>query len=189
MYQLYSLRPMDGHWTPYDDGYEHPAVDSDMFIGQAYPTDEVTPILDWKYSHLVPTEHGDYLDYDDQADHSKMSGSSFIMPTSGALSDISSYESFSAALSKALAFSSDYPPASNQGSSPVASLRMKPQHLSESVQTQRGGRASPLLQSGLRSAPYGIESSRNKRWPTRSYSKASSQRHLEYKTESLLCLL
>ncbi|KAF3073615.1 hypothetical protein CFAM422_004217 [Trichoderma lentiforme] len=48
MYQLYSLRPMGNysHWTPYDDDYEHPAVDSDMSIGQAYPTDEATPILD-----------------------------------------------------------------------------------------------------------------------------------------------
>ncbi|KAL6829128.1 hypothetical protein J3E69DRAFT_364755 [Trichoderma sp. SZMC 28015] len=60
MSQLYSLRPMGnyGHWTPYDDEYEHPAVDSDMSIGQAYPTDEATPILNWKYSNLVPTEDG-----------------------------------------------------------------------------------------------------------------------------------
>ncbi|PTB54714.1 hypothetical protein M431DRAFT_530847 [Trichoderma harzianum CBS 226.95] len=138
-----------------------------MSIGQAYPTDEATPILDWKYSDLVPTEDGDYLDYDDQANQSKISGSSFIMPTSDALSDISSYESFSGALSKAPSFSSDYPSASNQGSSPVTSPRMKPQHLSGPVQTQRGGRASLLLQSGLRSAPYGIESARNKPWSTR----------------------
>lgn len=151
-----------------------------MSIGQAYPTDEATPILDWKYSDLVPTEDGDYLDYDDQANQSKISGSSFIMPTSDALSDISSYESFSGALSKAPSFSSDYPSASNQGSSPVTSPRMKPQHLSGPVQTQRGGRASLLLQSGLRSAPYGIESARNKPWSTRSYSKAPSQRHLPF---------
>ncbi|KAL5083279.1 hypothetical protein Trisim1_001788 [Trichoderma cf. simile WF8] len=109
MYQLYNPRPMGSysHWTPYDDDYEHPAVDSDMSIGQAYPTEEAKPILDWKYSNLVATKDGDNLDYDDQANHSEISGSSFIMPTSDALSDITSYESFSAALSKAPSFSSD----------------------------------------------------------------------------------
>lgn len=93
-----------------------------------------------------------------------------------------SYDDFSAALSEAPSFTSDYPPTSNRNSlmsstqlSPVASPRMTPQSRSDLVRTQSRGRgASPSPRPGLRSAPYNADSSaRNKRWSTGSYGTAN----------------
>ncbi len=71
-----------------------------------------------------------------------------------------SYEDFSAALSDAPSFTSEYPPPSNRNSlmsstqlSPVASPRMTPQGRSELVRTQSRGRASPSPRPGMRAAP------------------------------------
>lgn len=154
-----------------------------MSIGQAYTTDEAIPVLDLKYSNMAPTQDSDPLNFDSQMNNRRMSGSSFTMSTSGALSDMPSYEDFSAALSEAPSFNSDYPPPSNRNSlmssthlSPVASPRMTPQSRSELVRTQSRGRASPSPRPGVRSAPYSVEGARNKRWSTGSYGTAPSRR-------------
>ena len=155
-----------------------PHLDSDMPIGQAYTTDEAIPILDLKYNSA---REGEPLQFGIQS--RRMSGSSFTMSTSGALSDIPSCDDFSTALSEAPSFSSDYPPPSNRNSlmssthlSPVASPRMTPQSRTELVRTQSRGRASPSPRPHIRSAPYSVEASRNKRWSTGSYSTAASRR-------------
>jgi hypothetical protein len=170
-------------WTqkPCEDSFDIHGLDSDMNIGQAYTTDEAIPILDLRYSGHHPD--GDSLNFDGGINARRMSGSSFTMSTSGALSDMPSYEDFSAALSEAPSFSSDYPPPSNRNSlmsstqlSPVASPRMTPQSRSELVRTQSRGRASPSPRPGMRSAPYSVDGSRNKRWSTGSFGNAPNRR-------------
>ena len=166
---------------PCEDNLEMHGIDNEMNIGQAYTTDEAIPILDLRYSG--PPMEGDSLHFDSGLNPRRMSGSSFTMSTSGALSDMPSYEDFSAALSDAPSFSSEYPPPSNRNSlmsstqlSPVASPRMTPQSRSELVRTQSRGRASPSPRPGMRSAPYSVESARNKRWSTGSYGPMPNRR-------------
>lgn len=166
---------------PCEDSLEMHGIDTEMNIGQAYTTDEAIPILDLRYPGQ-PLE-GDQHNFDGSLNPRRMSGSSFTMSTSGGLSDMPSYEDFSAALSDAPSFISDYPPPSNRNSlmsstqlSPVASPRMTPQSRSELVRTQSRGRASPSPRPGMRSAPYSVESARNKRWSTGSYAPAPSRR-------------
>jgi hypothetical protein len=156
-------------------------IDPDMTIGQAYTTDEAIPIIDLRYTS-APHVESDPVAYDPSLQPRRMSNSSFTVSTSGALSDMPSYEDFSAALSDAPSFS-DYPPASNRNSlmssthlSPVASPRMTPQSRHELVRTQSRGRASPSPRPGVRAAPYNIESGRNKRWSTGSYAPLPSKR-------------
>ncbi|CAJ2510052.1 Uu.00g059520.m01.CDS01 [Anthostomella pinea] len=171
-----------GHKTC-EDNLEMPNFDNDMHIGQAYTTDEAIPILDLRYA----SQHMDHdsSNFEPSMNHRRMSGSSFTMSTTGGLSDMPSYEDFSAALSEAPSFTSDYPPLSNRNSlmsstqlSPVASPRMTPQSRSELVRTQSRGRgASPSPRPGMRSAPYTVDSSsRNKRWSTGSYGTTPSRR-------------
>lgn len=160
----------------------HSSYDSEM-IGQAYTADDAIPILDLRY----PNQHHEHetLGFDTGLNQRRMSGSSFTMSTSGGMSDMPSYEEFSAALSEAPSFTSDYPPTSNRNSlmsstqlSPVASPRMTPQSRSELVRTQSRGRgASPSPRPGVRSAPYTVDSSaRNKRWSTGSYGTTPNRR-------------
>ena len=167
---------------PCEENFDIHGLDPDMSIGQAYTTDEAIPILDLRYPPGMPTDQ-DTLAYDGGINNRRMSGSSFTMSTSGALSDMPSYEDFSAALSEAPSFSSDYPPPSNRNSlmsstqlSPVASPRMTPQSRSELVRTQSRGRASPSPRPGMRSAPYSVEGARNKRWSTGSYGTVQNRR-------------
>ncbi len=180
---LPSTDPIARTWTqkPCDDSLEL-QLDSDMNIGQAYTTDEAIPILDLRYSSGAPMD-GDTLNFEGGLNPRRLSGSSFTMSTTGGLSDMPSYEDFSAALSDAPSFSSDYPPPSNRNSlmsstqlSPVASPRMTPQGRSELVRTQSRGRASPSPRPGLRAAPYSVEGARNKRWSTGSYGTMPSRR-------------
>ena len=166
---------------PCDESLEMHALDAEMNIGQAYTTDEAIPILDLRYPG-APLDN-DTLGFDGGLNPRRMSGSSFTMSTSGGLSDMPSYEDFSAALSDAPSFSSDYPPPSNRNSlmsstqlSPVASPRMTPQSRSELVRTQSRGRASPSPRPGMRAAPYSVESARNKRWSTGSYGTTPNRR-------------
>ncbi|KAK4216059.1 meiotic expression up-regulated protein 26 [Rhypophila decipiens] len=167
---------------PCDDSLELHGLDSDMNIGQAYTTDEAIPILDLRYPGQ-PME-GDSMPFDGSSlNQRRMSGSSFTMSTSGGLSDMQSYEDFSAAMSDAPSFASDYPPPSNRNSmmsstqlSPVASPRMTPQSRSELVRTQSRGRASPSPRPGVRAAPYSVDGPRNKRWSTGSYGTAQTRR-------------
>ena len=151
-----------------------------MHMGQAYTTDEAVQILDLRYAG--PGTEGDRLSLDQYASR-RLSGSSFTLSTTGALSEMQSYEDFSAALSEAPSFSSEYPPTSNRNSlmsstqlSPVASPRMTPQNRSELVRTQSRGRASPSPRPNMRSAPYNMDSTRSKRWSTGSYATLPTRR-------------
>ncbi|KAF2970303.1 hypothetical protein GQX73_g3284 [Xylaria multiplex] len=174
----------NGSWgsKPCEDSLEVHHLDTDMAIGQAFTTDEAIPILDLRYSNSQVDNEP--LNFESGLKPRRMSGSSFTMSTTG-LSDMPSYEDFSAALSEAPSFSSDYPPPSNRNSlmsstqlSPVASPRMTPQSRSELVRAQSRGRgASPSPRPGMRSAPYNVDnSSRNKRWSTGSYGTTPNRR-------------
>jgi hypothetical protein len=157
-------------------------LDTEMGMGQAYTTDESVPILDLRYS--APGTDNDSLTFENPYAARRMSGSSFTLSTTGALSEMPSYEDFSASLSEAPSFSSDYPPPSNRTSmmsstqlSPVASPRMTPQNRPDLVRTQSRGRASPSPRPSMRSAPYSVESTRsNKRWSTGSYAPTPTRR-------------
>ncbi|KAI2639778.1 hypothetical protein GGS26DRAFT_284279 [Hypomontagnella submonticulosa] len=175
---FYPVTTMDSPWgpKPCEDHLEMPGLDVDMSIGQAYTTDEAIPIIDLRYSG--PQMDHESMGFESGLNHRRMSGSSFTVSTTGGLSDMPSYEDFSAALSEAPSFTSDYPPPSNRNSlmsstqlSPVASPRMTPQSRSDLVRTQSRGRgASPSPRPGMRAAPYNVDSSaRNKRWSTGSY--------------------
>lgn len=155
-------------------------MDSEM-IGQAYTTDENVPILDLRYPG--PGVENESLSLDAAYTSRRMSGSSFTMSTTGGLSEMPSYEDFSATLSEAPSFSSDFPLPSNRNSfmsstqlSPVASPRMTPQNRSELVRTHSRGRASPSPRPSMRSAPYSMEGGRNKRWSTGSYAPLPNRR-------------
>ncbi|SPN98349.1 uncharacterized protein DNG_01396 [Cephalotrichum gorgonifer] len=167
---------------PYEDSFELSQLDGgEIQIGQAYTTDEAIPIMDLRYQGQPP--EGESLCIDNNLSNRRMSGSSFTMSTSGGLSDMPSYEDFSAALSEAPTFGSDYPPPSNRNSlmsstqlSPVASPRMTPQGRSELARTHSRGRASPSPRPGIRAAPYSVETARNKRWSTGSYGPGANRR-------------
>jgi hypothetical protein len=144
--------------------------------GQVYTTDEAIRTLHLEYNSA---HEGEPLQLSVQSRH--MSGSSFTMSTSGALSDIPSCDDFSTALSEVPSFSSDYPPPSDRNFpmsstrlSPVASPRMTPQSRTDLVRTQSRGRASPLPRPHIRSAPYSVGASRNKRSSTDSSSTTAS---------------
>jgi len=164
-----------------DEGIDLQSLDTDMNMGQAYTTDEAVPILDLRYSGTGMDS--DRLSLEQPFNSRRLSGSSFTMSTTGALSEMPSYEDFSTTLSEAPSFSSDYPPPSNRNSlmsstqlSPVASPRMTPQNRSELVRTQSRGRASPSPRPTMRSAPYNMDSARNKRWSTGSYAPLPNRR-------------
>ncbi|KAI1374977.1 hypothetical protein F4677DRAFT_455177 [Hypoxylon crocopeplum] len=183
---FYPVTTMDSSpWgpKPCEDHMEMPNLDVEMNIGQAYTTDEAIPIIDLRYSgsHM---EH-EAMGFEPGLNPRRMSGSSFTVSTTGGLSDMPSYEDFSAALSEAPSFTSDYPPPSNRNSlmsstqlSPVASPRMTPQSRSDLVRTHSRGRgASPSPRPGMRAAPYTVDSSaRNKRWSTGSYGTTTNRR-------------
>ncbi|KAH6897199.1 hypothetical protein B0T10DRAFT_396601 [Thelonectria olida] len=170
---------------PCEDHFDFNSFDQEMSmgIGQAFTTDEAIPVLDLRYGEQVPDE--ELMAIDGSMKPRRMSGSSFSMSTSGALSDMPSYEDFSTALSEAQSFSSDYPPTSNRNSlmsstqlSPVASPRIAAQQTqtrTELVRTQSRGRggASPSPRPGVRSAPYSVEGPRLKRWSTGTYGTMS----------------
>lgn len=175
------------HWLmkPCDESLDMHNLDHEVNIGQAFTTDEAIPILDLRYNNGYNPEHSP-MPFEPAIKPRRMSGSSFTMSTSGALSEITSYEDFSAAMSEAApSLASDYPPLSNRNSlmsstqlSPVASPRMGPHGRSELVRTHSRGRGtSPSPRPGVRSAPYNLDSSaRNKRWSTGSYATNASRR-------------
>ncbi len=176
------IQVSDGwHHKQCDDGMDLQGLDTEMNMGQAFGSDESAPILDLRYQG--PGTDCDRLSFEQSYNSRRMSGSSFTLSTTGALSEMPSYEDFSATLSEAPSFSSDYPPTSNRNSlmsstqlSPVASPRMTPQHRSELVRTQSRGRASPSPRPSMRSAPYSMDSSRSKRWSTGSYAPLPNRR-------------
>ncbi len=164
-----------------EDGMDLQSLDTDMNMGQGYSTDESAPILDLRYPGSG-TE-SERLSFEQFYSSRRMSGSSFTLSTTEALSEMPSYEDFSAALSEVPSFSSDYPPPSNRNSlmsstqlSPVASPRMTPQNRSELVRTQSRGRASPSPRPSMRSAPYTMDSTRSKRWSTGAYAPMPNRR-------------
>ncbi|KAG7137080.1 Meiotic expression up-regulated protein 26 like [Verticillium longisporum] len=178
-----TCNPMDHGWhqKPCPDSYDIEGLDPSLTIGQAFTTDEAIPVLDLRFANHA--KDGEPLTFDNGPHPRRMSGSSFTMSTSGALSDMPSYDDFSAALSEAPSFSSDYPPLSNRNSlmsstqlSPVASPRMTPQSRTELVRTQSRGRASPSPRPGVRSAPYSVDRPQNKRWSTGTYGTTPQRR-------------
>lgn len=145
-------------------------------IGQAYTTDDAVTILDLRYPDSA--QDGQPLNLDGSLNRRKMSGSSLT-----AMSDLPSYEDFSAALSEAPSYGSDYPATSNRNSimssiqmSPVASPRMTTHNRSEQVRAHSRGRATPSPRPSMRSVPYSIEGSKNQRWSTGSYATAQGRR-------------
>jgi hypothetical protein len=167
-----------------EDNMDIQHFDTEMNMGQGYSTDDAVPIIDLRYSGPGTDTESLSMDgpYLQNRDSRRYSGSSFTMSTTGALSEMPSYEDFSASLSEAPSFTSDYPPPSNRNSlmsstqlSPVASPRMTPQNRSELVRTQSRGRASPSPRPSMRSVPYSIEG-RNKRWSTGSYAPMPNRR-------------
>ncbi|KAF5592611.1 hypothetical protein FPCIR_5641 [Fusarium pseudocircinatum] len=169
-----------------EDQFDLHGMDYDMTMGMSsFTNDEAIPVLDLKQGTLVEE---DLMAIDDGSKQRRMSGSSFSMSTSGAFSDMP-LDDFSAALSEAPSFSSDYPPPSNRTSmmsstqlSPVASPRMTPQSRTDLVRTQSRGRgASPSPRpSNVRSAPYSVEGPRLKRWSTGTYNTSASRKPAQY---------
>lgn len=170
----------------YDGQFQHfhgAGAGQDMRMCQDFHTEEAIPILDLE--HPEGYQNSYQMNFDDVAHSRRISGSSFTMSTSGALSDMQSYDDFSTALSDAPSFCSEYPPPSNRTSwmssthlSPVASPRMTAQGCRPDIaRTQSRGRASPSPRPSIRSAPYSIETPRNaKRWSTGSYGTMSNRR-------------
>ena len=155
-------------------------LDVDGPIGQAYTTDEAVPIIDLRFPNSA--HDGQPLSLYGSLDRRRMSGSS--LTTSGAMSDMPSYDDFSTALSEAPSYSSDYPSTSNRNSlmssihmSPVPSPRMTSHNRPEQVRAHSRGRASPSPRPSARSVPYSIEASKNQRWSTGSYAPAQNRRH------------
>ncbi|PHH78109.1 hypothetical protein CDD82_3205 [Ophiocordyceps australis] len=146
-------------------------------IGQAYTTDDAVPIIDLRYSNSAQDDQT--MSLDGCLNRRRLSGSS--LTTSGAMSDLPSYDDFSAALSEAPSYGSDYP--SNRNSlmssvhmSPVPSPRMTPSNRPEQVRAQSRGRATPSPRPSMRSVPYSIETSKTQRWSTGSYAPTQSRR-------------
>lgn len=164
---------------PFESQYPFHGM-ADVPIGQAFTSDEAISVLDLEHQGLPASFQ---LNLDDVQSR-RISGSSFSLSTSGALSDIQSYDDFSAALSDAPSFYSEMPPKSNRTSwmsstqlSPVASPRLAPSTRSDLVRTQSRGRASPSPRPNVRSAPYMIEGPRSaKRWSTGSYGNMANRR-------------
>ncbi|RDA94311.1 hypothetical protein CP533_3790 [Ophiocordyceps camponoti-saundersi (nom. inval.)] len=144
-------------------------------IGQAYTTDEAVSMMELRYPS------GSAHDLDGSLSRRRTSGSS--LTTSGAISDLPSYDDFSAALSEAPSYGSDYPAASNRNSimssmhvSPVASPHMTPRNRSEQVRAHSRGRATPSPRASVRSVPYSIDGAKSQRWSTGSYAPAQGRR-------------
>ncbi|RGP75571.1 meiotic expression up-regulated 26 [Fusarium sporotrichioides] len=172
---------------PTEDHFDLHGMDYDMTMGMgnSFTADEAIPVLDLKHGTLVEE---DLMAIDGGSKQRRMSGSSFSMSTSGAFSDMH-HDDFSAALSEAPSFTSDYPPRSNRTSmmsstqlSPVASPRMTPQSRTDLVRTQSRGRgASPSPRPvNVRSAPYSVEGPRIKRWSTGTYGTPASRKPAQY---------
>ncbi|PHH88143.1 hypothetical protein CDD83_7930 [Cordyceps sp. RAO-2017] len=163
-----------------EENLDFQGLEAEGPIGQAYTTDEAVPILDLRYSGSA--QDGQCLNLDGSlSSRRRMSGSS--LTTSGAMSDLPSYDDFSAALSEAPSYGSDYPATSNRNSmmssihvSPVASPHMTPHNRPEQVRTHSRGRATPSPRPSMRSVPYSIEGAKNQRWSTGSYAPAQGRR-------------
>ncbi|KAL7903153.1 hypothetical protein HDV64DRAFT_4898 [Trichoderma sp. TUCIM 5745] len=171
------LSDASNRWAqkPPGDNFDLPVLDSDAPIGQAYTTDDSVSILDLRYS-TPSQDNSDRLNLDGSVASHRLSGSSYAVSTTGGLSDMPSYEDFSAALSDVRSLNSDYPPPSNRTSlmsstqlSPVPSPRLTPQIRPEQVRTQSRGRASPSPRPSMRTAPYDITRGNKQRWSTGSY--------------------
>lgn len=150
-------------------------------IGQAFTTDENVPIIDLSCSSF-PTD-ADGASMPNACYGRRMSGSSFTLSTTGATSDMPSFEEFSANMSDFNSYYTDHPSTSNRNSmissthSPVASPRYPGQPRTELIRTQSRGRASPSPRPCMRSAPYTTDGSgRNKRWSTGSYASAPARK-------------
>jgi hypothetical protein len=145
----------------------------DMVIGQAFPSEEAVSVLDFGYQGLQFDQSVN------MANPNRFSGSSMSMSTTGALSDINSYDGASSFSEAQVSYGSEYRPLSTQTSlmsaplSPVTSPRL-PSHVRRDLtRTMSRSRASPP-RSSARSAPYTIEV-RSKRWSTGTYGTPQQQ--------------
>lgn len=107
-----------------------------------------------------------------------MSGSS--PTTSGAMSDLPSYDDFSTALSEAPSYGSDYPSTSNRNSYVSSSMNMSPipspHSRPEQVRAHSRGRASPSPRPSMRSVPYSVDGPKGgQRWSTGSCAPGQGQ--------------
>ncbi|CAD6500805.1 BgTH12-06511 [Blumeria graminis f. sp. triticale] len=172
--------PASWHAEPTDDAIELAAYDADMgltamgAIGQAYTTDEHAPLVDMKYFTSGLDFDAANLGFSLQS--RRMSGSSFTMSTTtDPLLDFHAYEEISNSVSDPPSFSNRNSLLSTSQLSPVASPRLTPQHRSDLTWTQSRGRASPSPRPSMRSVPYNMDSSRNKRWSTGSYAPSAAR--------------
>ncbi|KYK60191.1 hypothetical protein DCS_01327 [Drechmeria coniospora] len=172
--QLLPFNNVNGHWNQkqYDESMDFHGLEVDGPVGQAFTTDETVPIIDLRYSN--PAQDGNL-------NRRRMSGSS--PTTSGAMSDQPPYDDFSAALSEAPSYSSDYPSTSNRNSlmssihlSPVASPRMTSSARPEQVRGPSRGRATPSPRPSVRSVPYSLDGPKNQRWSTGSFAPTPTRR-------------
>ncbi|PTB66322.1 hypothetical protein BBK36DRAFT_1200701 [Trichoderma citrinoviride] len=152
----FGLSDASNRWAqkPLPDNFEqHSVLDPETPIGQAYTTDDTVPILDLRYT--TPShDNADQFNHDGSVASHRMSGSSFAM------SDMASYEDFSAALSENVPHVD-------------ATLSCLPQSRQEQVRTQSRGRASPSPRPSMRTAPYEVtRGNKTQRWSTGSYSVA-----------------
>ena len=92
----YLIEYIDG-WSAKgcDDSIDMQGLDTEMNMGHAFTTDEAVPVLDLGYSGSGMD--GDRLSLE-QYNSRRLSGSSFTLSTTGALSEMPSYEDFSASL-------------------------------------------------------------------------------------------
>ncbi|KJZ72932.1 hypothetical protein HIM_07695 [Hirsutella minnesotensis 3608] len=174
--------PSNGEWPQksVEESMDFHGLEQEPPIGQAYTTDDAVPILDLRYPESAQDPHAYNLD--SSLNRRRMSGSS--LTTSGAMSDLPSYDDFSAALSEAPSYGSDYPGTSNRNSmmssihmSPVVSPRLSSHGRSEQVvRTQSRGRATPSPRPSMRSVPYSIEVPKNQRWSTGSFAPSQNRR-------------
>lgn len=171
-----------------DDAIEMHNFDNEINFKRAvqeYTAYKIPTISDPKYTDSRVER--DVANFKDSCHHGRrrMSGSSFSMSTTGPLLDMQqSYEDYSASLSDANSFSSpDQLSLSNRNSmmsstqlSPVASPHVTPQHRPEFIWSQNCSHATPSPRASMRSAPYSVENSRNKRWSTGSYAPTLNRR-------------
>ncbi|KAF4580964.1 Meiotic expression up-regulated protein 26 [Ophiocordyceps camponoti-floridani] len=178
--EIMSLEMSNGNEWPHKSVEDNMgAMEQEGPIGQAYTTDDAVPMLDLRYPGAAQEEQT--LNMDGSIRRRRMSGSS--LTTSGAMSDLPSYDDFSTALSEAPSYGSDYPTTSNRNSlmssihvSPVVSPHMTPRNRSEQVRAHSRGRATPSPRASVRSVPYSIDGSKNQRWSTGSYAPAPGRR-------------
>jgi hypothetical protein len=168
---------------PAEESLDFASLDSDLnqFTSDIAQQDENAPIINLRKPSV--TEH-EPLSLDTSFSR-RLSGSSFSM-SSTAPTDLPELSAYSEVPSYASASASDYTPRSSLNLSatplsPIPSPRYSQQDTTrysqqETIRTESRSRASPSPRPSMRTAPYSLDSNRNKRWSTGSYAAASPAR-------------